>query len=258
MPLIDTRFSHNHRVGHVILNRVDKANAMTQAMWQALYAAVAALSAQAEVRVISIESAAPKAFSAGADIVELREMLNDPSRFADNHAQAQQAQLALYQCPKPTIALIRGACVGGGLGIALACDFRLADETARFALTPARLGLCYSLSDTRRLHRIVGAASARSMLLLGETLSAARAAQVGLVSALHRADTLADAHAELLSSLASSSRVAMHGIKAMLLKIEAGQVDEDDASRTLFADAFKQPDFAHAAQCFFDKTKVNF
>jgi enoyl-CoA hydratase/carnithine racemase len=257
MPLIDTRYSHDHRVGHVILNRADKANALTQSMWQALHAAVTALATEEQVRVIAIESATPKAFSAGADIAELREMLLDPGRFEDNHAIVQKAQMTIYRCPKPTVAKIRGACVGGGLGIALACDFRVADTTARFALTPARLGLSYSLSDSLRLHRLVGAAAARSMLLLGETLTAERALALGLLHQLHaeNVDAAVDA---LLATLASSSRVSMQSIKATLLKIEAGQIEEDVDSMKRFADAFHQPDFAHAAACFFDKTEVKF
>lgn len=258
MAQIETQFSRDRRVAHIVLNRADKANALTQAMWSLLEESLLALADDPIVRVVVLQSASEVAFSAGADIAELAQMLDEPSRFSDSHAQVQRTQQALYRLPQTTLAVIRGACVGGGLGLALACDFRVADRSARFALTPAKLGLCYSLLDTRRLHRVVGAAVAREMLMLATTLPAERALGVGLIQALHAPADLNPAVDALLGTLATASSVSLRSIKSMLLKIEDGQAMEDAQSQALFAAAFGQADFARAAQAFVDKAPVSF
>jgi enoyl-CoA hydratase len=258
MALIDTHFSHGGRIARIVLNRSEKANALTQAMWADLHAAIEAADADSAVRAIVLKSASPNAFSAGADIAELSEMLRAPERFAANHATVQATQARLYRTRAITVAAIQGACVGGGLGLALACDFRIADASARFALTPARLGLTYSLADSARLYRLVGPAVARRMLLLTETLDADAAVRVGLLTALHASAVFDAALDALLETLAHASAVALEGIKQTLLAIEAGQRDEDEPSRARFAAAFEQPDFAVAAKSFLDKRPVKF
>jgi len=258
MALIQVYFSHEQRIAHIVLNRPEKANALTQVMWEQLEQAVIEASALDGIRALVLESASEKAFSAGADIAELRAMINDPARLSANHLSVQRASLALDACVLPTLAVIRGACVGGGLGLALACDFRIADSSARFALTPAKLGLSYSLNDTRRLQRIVGPSVARRMLLLGEPLDALEATRVGLIETSYAPGDLLSKSTEFLDALACASPFAMRTIKATLQRIERGQLEDDADTRAEFAAAFNAPDFIHAAGCFINKQPISF
>ena len=158
------------RVG---IRRPDKRNALATRHWAAIEAALHAIAASpAQVLVVT---GVPGAFSAGADIDELGQLLASPEAIAANNDQVQRTQLMLQRLPQTTVAVIDGVCVGGGLGLALACDLRLAGPRSRFAITPAKLGLVYSADDSRRLVNAVGMARAREMLLTGRLLDAATA-----------------------------------------------------------------------------------
>ena len=141
-------------VATLVLNRPERRNALDFDMWRTMLRELERLEADEAVRVVVVRGAGEQAFSAGADIKEFAALLEDRQRLEENNQVVQQAQIALEEFSKPTIAMIRGACMGGGCGIALACDLRLAEGAARFGITPAKLGLLYSERDTRRLHRL--------------------------------------------------------------------------------------------------------
>ena len=120
-----------------------------------------------DVRVLILQSAAHGTFSAGADIAEFSAGARDPAWRARNQAAIRRAQHELARAEKPTIALVEGVCVGGGCGLAIACDLRIASASARLGITPARLGLVYSLHDTKLLVDIVGPSQAKRILSPG-------------------------------------------------------------------------------------------
>ncbi|MEO7941574.1 MAG: enoyl-CoA hydratase/isomerase family protein, partial [Burkholderiaceae bacterium] len=156
------------RVARLRIDRPAKRNALANVHWAVIERCLAEIHAS-DARLIVLEGV-PGAFSAGADIDELGELLADPAAFVANNAQVQRTQLALQRSPLTTIAVIDGVCVGGGLGLALACDLRIASARSRFGLSPAKLGLVYSPEDSRRLANTVGLARAREMLLTGRLL----------------------------------------------------------------------------------------
>lgn len=170
-------------VGTIRIDRAEKKNAFSERMWSDLTMSARELAEDGTLRAVVVCSG-NDAFSAGADIGELPEILASKERFAQNQRLIDKALDAVSAIPVPTIAAIRGACVGGGLSLALACDLRIADQTAIFGLTPARLGLVYGARDTIRLRNVVGDAITRRLLLTAEIIDAERAWSVGLVGDL--------------------------------------------------------------------------
>lgn len=243
-------------VARVGIDRPDKRNALATRHWIALEAAfddVAASPAQ-----VLVLSGVPGAFSAGADIHELGQLLSEPAAFEANNIQVQSTQLKLQRLPQTTIAAIDGACVGGGLGLALACDLRLASERSRFAITPAKLGLVYSPDDTRRLVHTVGMARAREMLLTGRLLDAPTALQWSLVHQVTGADGLDAAVAERLQSLLATSGQARRGIKQVLGHLAGDTTISAGDAEAAYRVAFASSDFAEGARAFLDKRAPRF
>ncbi len=238
-------------VARIRISRPQKRNALATRHWQALETALDAVAASpAHIVVLSGSSGA---FSAGADIDELGEMLVTPERFVDSNAVVQRAQRKLRRLPATTLAVIDGACVGGGLGLALACDLRLASERSRFAITPARLGLVYSADDSRGLVHVVGMARAREMLLTGRVLDAATADAWGLVHEVAVVAALEERAEALVESLRASSGQARRGIKTVLGYLGGDPAISAEDADAAFAGAFASTDFAEGAAAFLGK-----
>lgn len=234
------------------IDRPEKRNAFRQDMWEALPGLVAEAMAAPGVRLMLLESAAPGIFCAGADIAELLERSGDPDWRAANQAAINRAQWELTRAPLPTIAFIDGDCVGGGCGLALACDLRVASPNARFGITPAKLGLVYPLHDTKLLVDLVGPAQAKRILFTGQLLSAEEALRIGLI------DQIAKSPDTLVEAITSVSAHSTRGVKAMIRRILDGQVEDDDETRAMFAAAFTGPDFAEGVRAFTEKRKPEF
>ncbi len=234
------------------IDRAAKRNAFTQAMWEQLPRLVDQAMADPAVRVLVLRAAEPGAFSAGADISEFASGVQDPQWRTANQAAIARAMETLSAAPKPTIAFIAGDCVGGGCGLALACDLRIATDAARFGITPAKLGLVYSLHDTRLLVNLVGPSQAKRILFTAQLLDVAEAHRIGLVDVR---DETPDA---LIASLAEASPHTAREAKAMVRRILDGQTADDATTRALFAGAFDLPDFAEGVAAFLQKRKAKF
>jgi len=161
-------------VATVVIHHPAKRNAMTADMWRALPPLLGTLAADPAVRVLVLTGEGGT-FCAGADISSLRDSAGEAQGLAVG------AEDALAAFPKPTLAAVRGYCVGGGCQLAAACDLRFADEQASFGITPAKLGIVYAASSTRRLVSLVGPATAKYLLFSGELIDAGRALRTGLV-----------------------------------------------------------------------------
>ena len=189
---------------------------------------------------------------AGADIGELSANAANPDWLLANQTAINRAQYELTRAAKPTIALIDGDCVGGGCGLALACDLRIASAQSRFGITPAKLGLVYPLHDTKLLFDLVGPANAKRILFTGTLIDSAEAHRIGLV------DEVADNADALIATMTSVSGHSQRESKAMIRRILDGQVADDDTTRALFAAAFTGPDFSEGVDAFLTKRKPQF
>ncbi len=168
-------------VATLCLNRQEKRNAVTYDMWVAIGEYCRRLAGDAAVRVLVVRGAGAH-FCAGADIAGLQ---------AADHSYGEanlEAETALMAFPKPTIAFIQGVCVGGGVQIATSCDLRIADQTARFGITPARLGIIYPAPALARVVTLTGPAAAKHLLYSAELITAERALRIGLIDELHEPD----------------------------------------------------------------------
>ncbi|MEU5808621.1 enoyl-CoA hydratase/isomerase family protein [Streptomyces sp. NPDC047718] len=202
-------------VATVVISHPAKRNAMTAAMWRALPGLLAGLADDPAVRVLVLTGAGPT-FCAGADISSL-------TGDDDPQTLSVAAEEALAAFPKPTLAAIRGFCVGGGSQLAAACDLRFAEEGASFGVTPARLGLVYPSSSTRRLAGLVGRATAKYLLYSAELIDAGHALRAGLVDELLPAGRLDARTAEFARILTGRSALTQAAAKEFV----DGRTDRD-------------------------------
>ncbi|MGQ4332462.1 enoyl-CoA hydratase/isomerase family protein [Streptomyces hayashii] len=204
------------QVATVVLHHPAKRNAMTAAMWAALPPLLDSLAADPGVRALVLTGAGGT-FCAGADISTLRGSSQEAQTLA------VRAEDALAAFPKPTLAAVRGHCVGGGAQLAAACDLRFAEEGALFGVTPAKLGIVYPSSATRRLVSLVGPATAKYLLFSGELIDAERALRTGLIDEALPADELDDRVEEFTRVLVSRSQLTQAAAK----EFADGRTDRD-------------------------------
>ncbi|MGW1256631.1 enoyl-CoA hydratase/isomerase family protein [Streptomyces sp. NPDC002513] len=193
-------------VATVVIHHPAKRNAMTAGMWKALPPLLGELAADPVVRALVLTGEGGT-FCAGADISTLR---GSPERA---QRLAVLAEEALAAFPKPTLAAIRGHCVGGGSQLAAACDLRFAEEGALFGVTPARLGIVYPASSTRRLVALVGPGTAKYLLFSGELIDSERALRTGMIDEVLPEGELAKRVAEFTRVLASRSQLTQAAAK---------------------------------------------
>ncbi|MEU0938720.1 enoyl-CoA hydratase/isomerase family protein [Embleya sp. NPDC005971] len=204
--------------GAVATLRIDRPRArgaLTAAMWGALPGILAALEADHEVSVLVLTGTGG-VFSAGADIRELRGHYASAEAADAYHALNSAAERALATFAKPTIAFVQGPCVGGGCQLAAACDLRFADTTARFGVTPAKLGIVYDADSTTRLARLVGVSTAKYLLFSAELIDAAHALRVGLVDDVFDPTEAADRAYGFARTIASRSQLTVRAAKDLL------------------------------------------
>ena len=246
------RLERQGAVAHLLIDRAEKRNAFNQAMWDLFPRLLTEAMDDPSIHVLVVRAAKPdSAFCAGADIGEFATGARDREWRAANQAAINRVQHELARAAKPTIAFIEGDCVGGGCGIALACDFRVAGPKARFGITPAKLGLVYPLHDTKLLVDLVGPAQAKRILFTGTLLTAAEALAIGMVTLLDTdpAAALDRITSELVAVSGHSQRMS----KVMVQRILDGQVADDDTTRAEFAAAFDGDDFAEGVSAFLAK-----
>ncbi len=242
----------------VTLNRPAKHNAITAEMWSALPAIARQVETMPSIRTVLLRGAGGAAFSAGADIAEMRQNLGDPERMRQMQEAVLVAMDAWARIPVPTIAVIRGACNGGGCGLTLACDLRIATPDSFFSVPPAKLGLVYSLADTRRLVDLVGPSHAKDILFTARRIEAEEALAIGLINEIQPAEVLEARALELVASIAANAGHSVRSAKTIINAIAGGASVETVESRRLFDDAFSSPEFAEGARAFLEKRAPRF
>jgi enoyl-CoA hydratase/carnithine racemase len=243
-------------VATLTIDRPAKRNALSYDMWAAIPGIVESVAADPAVRVLVIRGG--EHFSAGADISEFTSLRRDADGSRRYQVAIHAATSALVSLPKPTVAAITGFCIGGGCELALACDLRLAADDARFGITPAKLGIVFSLPSTKQLVDVVGPAWAKQILYSGEIVDAATAVRIGLVNELHAPSSLEKRVGELAEVMASRSQVTIRGAKAIVGRIVEGAVAEDEAVLALYEGSVNSPDYAEGVAAFLEKRMPKF
>jgi enoyl-CoA hydratase/carnithine racemase len=173
--------AHDGPIATVVLNRPERLNALDRSMWTRLGAVMRELDADEGLRCVVLRGAGGKAFAAGADIAEFASERADSAQAKRYGAETAAALHALAECRHPTVALIEGACVGGGLLVAAQCDLRICNESARFGVPVKNLGLTESYDELEGMMRVVGPAASLELLLEGRIWGAREAYEKGLV-----------------------------------------------------------------------------
>ncbi|GAB2919967.1 enoyl-CoA hydratase/isomerase family protein [Streptomyces sp. NPDC059173] len=231
-------------VATVVIANPAKRNAMTPAMWRSLPELLERLAADPAVRVLVLTGSGGT-FCAGADISTLRESA------ATAQGLAVAAEEALAAFPRPTLAAVRGYCVGGGSQLAAACDLRFAEEGASFGVTPAKLGIVYPASSTRRLVALLGPATAKHLLFSGELIGTERALRTGLVDEVLPPGGLEQRVEEYAAVLASRSQLTQAAAK----EFAAGRTDRD---AHWAAEAHGSADTAEGVAAFLERRSPRF
>lgn len=244
-------------VAVVTLNRPAKRNAVSLAMWRELSRLFQELGGRAEVRAVILTGAGGH-FCAGADISEFATVRADAEMGRAYEAAADAATLAIRDCPRPTIAAISGYAMGGGCGLALACDFRVADRSARMGIPAARLGIVYGPLDCSLLLRQVGLANAKKVLYSGRAFDIDACAAMGLVDMI-AADGALDGAQAMAAELSANAPLSIAGAKLVLEALAAGTAEARAAEiDACIARAMDSADYREGARAFVEKRQPQF
>ena len=203
-------------VARVVINRPQRRNAISFAAWQSLAASFDNLAADPGVRVVVLTGAGDRAFCAGNDISEFAEKRSTPEQVEAYDAVVSHAFQVIRGIEKPLVARVRGFAVGGGFELMQLCDLQIAGSSARFAMTPARLGLGYKLDDVQFLVDRVGARAAREMLFTGRLFDAAEAEGMGLVTRVVRDEDLDATVDACAAEIAANAPLSIRAIKVAI------------------------------------------
>ena len=245
-------------IATLTLNRPDVRNAISFDMYQRLPGLLSSVEDDADVRVLVVRGAGEAAFAAGADIKEFRTLRADGAGARIYNEAVASAEHAISGLSKPTIAMVHGFCIGGGCGLALACDFRIADTKSAFGITPARLGLVYSLESTKRLIDVVGPAEASFMLFSGRHVDATRALRTGLANELHEPEDLAAATYALALEISQRAPMSLRRTKEIIRLLQMGQVSDDAHTINLRNSSFDSLDYSEGVAAFLEKRPAKF
>lgn len=246
-------------IGIISLNNASKRNALDLAMWRALPQLIADMAADAAVRVLVLRGVGDSPFASGADISEFRTLRASAAGGQAYEQSNEDAFAAIAACPVPVIAMIRGFCMGGGVGIAAACDLRVAAEGTLFGVPAARLGVGYPPQAMRLVVAAFGDAIARDLFFTARRLDATEAKALG---ALHRLWPDADLEAETMAmarTIAANAPLAMRSAKASIAAASGlpGSVSETELL-ALAGACFDSADYAEGREAFLEKRQPVF
>ncbi len=239
------------------INRPKSLNALNASLLQELYRAAGEIKQNEDIRVLILTGAGEKAFVAGADITELAQLNALQAKYFA--AAGHRTMTAFQKLPIPVIAAVNGFALGGGLELALACDFIYASETAKFGLPEITLGLIPGFGGTQRLARIIGKNQARELIFTGRMLSAQDALQMGIVNRVLSPDQLMEETMKTAGGIASKGRVSLNAAKHAVnsgteVDLASGCEIEIDA----FALCFASGDATEGTRAFLEKRKPAF
>lgn len=246
-------------IGRVILNRPEKRNAIGFEMWQGIGDAMETYAANPDVRVVVVSGAGGKAFSAGADISEFKQHRSSPEARERYDTAMRRAFDRLYNLPRMTIAMIDGVCVGGGAELAMDCDILIASDRSKFGITPARLGLGYSLPDVERLVRHLGLKHTKEVLATARFFSAEEALGMGWVNRVVPAEKLGEAVSALAQDISANAPLTLSASK--LIANEAAKVPSErdiELCRALVEKCYASEDYVEGQKAFAEKRTPRF
>lgn len=246
-------------IGWATFNNPARRNAVSLPMWQALRDIVEDFAADPEIRVIVLKGAGDKAFVAGADISEFEQKRSDVETTRVYNDTAHRAIAALREVGKPTIAMIRGYCVGGGVAVALACDLRVAAEASSFAIPAAKLGIGYEFDGVQKLVEVVGPSFAREIFYTARQFSSQEAVAMGLVNRVIPDEGLESYIRDYASTIAGNAPLTVMSIKVLVAQALLDESQRDlHLCQQLVDGCQNSADYAEGRRAFMEKRSPKF
>ena len=257
MPTDKIQLRKEGPVGWLVFNNPERRNAVSLEMWQAVVEALEDFGADAAIRVVVLAGAGDKAFVSGADISQFEKTRSGPEAVQRYEEIAEGAQARLQAFDKPTIAMIRGYCLGAGMNIANACDLRVASDDARFGIPAAKMGLGYRASSMKSLVDVVGAPRAKEMMLTARQLTAAEAREAGLAHHVVPSAELEAYVKELCATVSANAPLTMRTAKRIIREVTKRDYDVE-LCRSWVRECFDSADYREGRQAFMEKRKPVF
>src|SRR6476660_575149 len=246
-------------VGYLVFNNPERHNAVSLEMWEAATSYLEGFAKDASIRVVVLTGAGGKAFVSGADISKFESERSSKEAVDRYNFAVDKANTAVYEFPKPTIAMIRGYCIGGGVGLALCCDLRICSDNSKFGVPAAKLGLGYGYKGIKKLVDVVGPSYAKEIFFTARQFTAVEAHQMGLVnSVLPEPELEAYVHT-MAETISRNAPLTVNSVKFIV-----SQVLKDENKRNLkrcddlVAQCFASKDYVEGRKAFMEKRKPAF
>lgn len=254
-PRIDAR--KDGAIGWLVFDNPARRNAVSIGMWEAIPGVLDDFAADPAIRVVVLAGAGDRAFVSGADISQFESQRSAPEAVRRYEEIGEAAQSKLQDFDKPTIAMIRGYCIGGGVNIAAACDLRLAADDARFSIPAAKMGLGYRASSMKKLVDIVGAAYAKEIMITARQFSAVEAREMGLVHRVAGVAELSKLTREYCDAIASNAPLTMRAAKRVIHEVTRSGYDAARCNAWV-KECFDSADYREGRTAFMEKRKPGF
>ena len=246
-------------VGYLRFNRPEKHNAVSYEMWQGIAKVMADFETDDTVRVVVVSGEGGRAFSAGADISQFEKQRASEDAIKEYNVASGLAHENLTNISKPTIAKIGGYCIGGGLGIALCCDLRIATDDSTFGIPAAKLGLGYGYGGLKPLVALVGPIRAKEILFTARQFDAAEAYDMGLINRVLPKDEIDGYVAEYTKTIAGNAPLTIKACKQIIAEVCKDPDDRDlELCKQLVDACFASEDYKEGRRAFMEKRKPQF
>jgi enoyl-CoA hydratase len=246
-------------IGTLTFNNPDRHNALSLEMWRDAIGTLEDLAKNSAVRVVVLTGAGQKAFVSGADISRFESERASAEGVAAYNAAAERLQKALLEYEKPTIAFIRGYCMGGGVNIAVGCDLRICNESSRFAIPAAKLGVGYGYSSIRPLLDLVGPQFVQEILFTAAQFDAEQALQMGLVNRVVADDEIEHFVRQLALTIANNAPLTIRAVKRVVREAMKNPAERDlQTCELLVRQCFESADYQEGRRAFMEKRKAVF
>lgn len=246
-------------VGYLTFNNPERHNAVSLEMWEAASGILADFAADKAIRVVVLTGAGGKAFVSGADISKFESERSSKEAVDRYNVAVDKANTAVYEFPKPTIAMIRGYCIGGGVGLALCCDLRICSDNSKFGVPAAKLGLGYGFTGIKKLVDVVGPSFAKEIFYTARQFTASEALTMGLVNRMlpeAELEKYVKGYADTISGNAPMTVDAVKFIVGEAVKPESKRNMQKCAD--LVAQCFASKDYIEGRKAFMEKRKPAF
>jgi enoyl-CoA hydratase/carnithine racemase len=243
----------------VRFNNPAKHNALSLDMWEAIPALLGKAAADDDVRIVVFSGEGGKSFVSGADISQFEDLRAQKEAVKKYEVVAEEALQGIYSFEKPTVAAIRGYCIGGGLNVAISCDLRIASSDSTFSVPATRLGLGYRFSAMKNLTDLVGPGAAKDIFFTARRLDAQEALRIGLVNRVADPDSMDALLEEYTKSITTGAPLTIKAGKRIIREVLKPDADIDmEMCRRLILDCFESDDYAEGRKAFMEKRKPVF